>query len=405
MSAVQNFLRPGEYGNECLVRTPKRCLALPPLLCRAVSLPFDASIGACENCAQRSDWACDLCKALPIEHKLVGRFAHIFNSDTQGLVERAIDTTPEWTRLTDRSLLGASTGKSRWVVAELAKKHAGPITKAKPKICWADKSCDAWRPGAGSAGQGSKAPPPTSGVPTGKTIVYSLYNSELYVALSELRRAGWSDAGSPFCQDFHTLAEHLIEAAEELGFSAELWPNQPLKLSDTGERLAPTGWYGLSRQQQRAATTLGLSHASWPPPEFGLELWRTRRPKFVVVATADEFKVGQKDNLARSQALRDFKTDSSIDVLIMDGVATVGHDLSCVTDVIAMEAIPQRGAWEQLVSRAYRMGAAVEQQITVSTLVYDGSPEHPILPDFAECWIPSAAPPAREAAESASVSS
>ena len=85
----------------------------------------------------------------------------------------------------------------------------------------------------------------------------------------------------------------------------------------------------------------------------------------------------------------------------MDGVGTVGHDLSCVDDVLrpghrphsasltqirlkmcldisadptkhtcrfCLEPVMQRDAWEQLVSRAYRMGADLDTQIRVRTL-------------------------------------
>ena len=55
----------------------------------------------------------------------------------------------------------------------------------------------------------------------------------------------------------------------------------------------------------------------------------------------------------RAQALQEFKKDPTIDVLLMDGVATVGHDLSFVSDIICMESITQKEAWNQLVSRAY----------------------------------------------------
>ena len=72
-----------------------------------------------------------------------------------------------------------------------------------------------------------------------------------------------------------------------------------------------------------------------------------------MVASGDEFSVGQQARVARSQALQDFRNDETIDILIMDGVATVGHDLSCVDYIVSMESIPQKSAWQQLVSRAY----------------------------------------------------
>jgi hypothetical protein len=65
----------------------------------------------------------------------------------------------------------------------------------------------------------------------------------------------------------------------------------------------------------------------------------------------------------------------------MDAVSTVGHDLSCVTDVICMEPTPQQDAWDQLISRAYRMGADIDATITVRTLAYAGGAELSELSD------------------------
>ena len=93
--------------------------------------------------------------------------------------------------------------------------------------------------------------------------------------------------------------------------------------------------------------------------------------------------------IVRANALQEFKLDPSIDVLLMDGVATVGHDLSCVSDIICMEAIPQREAWDQLISRAYRMGADVRRPITVTTLAYRGSAEDRLVPEYASHTVTS----------------
>ena len=180
---MRDFLQPGTLGRESIVRTPKECIALPPLVCQVVKLPFSQpgpQFRPCQQCEFKTTLPiCDACRCLPVEQKLVGRFHHIFNMDTQGLVEQAIDTTPEWTRLTNDDLLGASTGKGRFVVAAMNRKH--------------------------HVKQQSDGHPPLSASQTGKSIVYSLYNSELYIALSLLRFAGWTDAGSPFSHNFDAL--------------------------------------------------------------------------------------------------------------------------------------------------------------------------------------------------------
>ena len=93
--------------------------------------------------------------------------------------------------------------------------------------------------------------------------------------------------------------------------------------------------------------------------------------------------------IVRANALQEFKLDPSVDVLLMDGVATVGHDLSCVSDIICMEAITQREAWDQLISRAYRMGADVRRPITVTTLAYRGSAEERLVPEYASQTVTS----------------
>eukprot|EP01044_Picomonas_judraskeda_P026839 COSAG03_NODE_8306_length_815_cov_1.298883_1_plen_148_part_01 len=86
--------------------------------------------------------------------------------------------------------------------------------------------------------------------------------------------------------------------------------------------------------------------------------------------------------IVRANALQEFKLDPSVDVLLMDGVATVGHDLSCVSDMICMEA-------NQLISRAYRMGADVRRPITVTTLAYRGSAEERLVPEYASQTVTS----------------
>ena len=76
----------------------------------------------------------------------------------------------------------------------------------------------------------------------------------------------------------------------------------------------------------------------------------------------------------------------------------VGHDLSCVSDIICMEPIPQQDAWEQLISRAYRMGADIATTITVRTLAMMGGGELHVLEQcpWADALIPSAKQAARQ---------
>lgn len=99
--------------------------------------------------------------------------------------------------------------------------------------------------------------------------------------------------------------------------------------------------------------------------------------------------VGEQMRIVRANSLQEFKLDPSIDVLLMDGVATVGHDLSFVSDIICMEAIQQRDAWDQLISRAYRMGADVRRPINVTTLAYKGSAEERLVPEYASRTVTS----------------
>ena len=43
-------------------------------------------------------------------------------------------------------------------------------------------------------------------------------------------------------------------------------------------------WELLGHALRRAATTLGLSSARWPPPHFDRDVWLRRRLKYEVVA-------------------------------------------------------------------------------------------------------------------------
>jgi hypothetical protein len=327
--AMTDFLQPGTVGREIVVRTPKECIALPTLICRVEWFNFDTAqqerLDQCpDGCkhycseAYRSKM-CSSCRNMPIEHRLVGRFAWIAAADTQRKVDVRNNTIPEWMRLTDDLLLNASTKKAAYVVQALDHKHI----KA---------------PTPGSSGDAAGAGR-IDGSSIGKTIVYSLYNGELYIAKQVMQRlGGWTDAASPYKDDFHQLEPHLQQDALQLGYTPESWPNWPVSISfiyslsiqmglhlarsrrshrsgctlyltfvDFGhadhriqvEILCPEGvpsWEALESPDTRhpgwrkAATTLGLSAANWPPPTFNREMWLTRRPKFHVLAAGDEVK-------------------------------------------------------------------------------------------------------------------
>jgi hypothetical protein len=87
------------------VRTPKEMIALPPLVCRVKWLAFDTArqirLDSCtKRCHQYyspSDrhLMCTNCLTMPVEHRLVGRFAHIHSADTEQLVEQRNKEIPE----------------------------------------------------------------------------------------------------------------------------------------------------------------------------------------------------------------------------------------------------------------------------------------------------------------------
>lgn len=282
---------------------------------------------------------------------MVGRFAWIHSADTQQLVEERNNTIPEWMRLTDEMLLEANTEKASYVVEALAEKHIDMTSvpaAATPRT--SSMSSSAASPQVRSSSAAGSV---------GKTLVYSLYNSELYIALTQMQRlGGWSDAGSAYWQSFDDLADYMKADALSLGYTAESWPNWP------ADDVCPDGvpsWEALEGPDtrrpgwQKAATTLGLSANHWPPPTFNRQSWLTHRPKYHIVASGDEVKVGLQMRTVRAQALQEFKNDPTIDVLLMDGVATVGHDLSFVSDIICMESVTHVDSWNQLISRAYEL--------------------------------------------------
>ena len=44
------------------------------------------------------------------------------------------------------------------------------------------------------------------------------------------------------------------------------------------------GWGELSDLQRRAAMTLGLSAAQWPPPDFDQQVWRYAPPFYIFIS-------------------------------------------------------------------------------------------------------------------------
>ncbi|XP_009361966.2 F-box protein At3g54460 isoform X1 [Pyrus x bretschneideri] len=77
------------------------------------------------------------------------------------------------------------------------------------------------------------------------------------------------------------------------------------------------------------------------------------------------------------KSLAMFQHDPSCTVLLMDGSAALGLDLSFVTHVFLMEPIWDRSMEEQVVSRAHRMGAT--RPIHVETLAMRGTIEEQML--------------------------
>lgn len=79
----------------------------------------------------------------------------------------------------------------------------------------------------------------------------------------------------------------------------------------------------------------------------------------------------------KMKSLAMFQHDASCTVLLMDGSAALGLDLSFVTHVFLMEPIWDRSMEEQVVSRAHRMGAT--RPIHVETLAMRGTIEEQML--------------------------
>jgi hypothetical protein len=196
-----------------VVRTPKTLLALPELRC--TSHPRLAFADPRLPAGLVSDGRRDL----DLEHKLVQRFVHIGGADTDEAVERAIGTVPEELRITNEELLAGVTGKALEVVAICAAKHVGP-------------------PPRGAQGAG------------GKTIVYSLYNHELYITITQLNVSGGPPLPFPrraFCQ----RSTRVSAEADAAGCRSPAGPTR-------GRRSAATG--------RTSRTTCSGTPASWSTP-------------------------------------------------------------------------------------------------------------------------------------------
>ncbi|KAL0910993.1 hypothetical protein M5K25_019093 [Dendrobium thyrsiflorum] len=79
----------------------------------------------------------------------------------------------------------------------------------------------------------------------------------------------------------------------------------------------------------------------------------------------------------KMKSLKMFQHDANCTVLLMDGSAALGLDLSFVTYVFLMEPIWDRSMEEQVISRAHRMGAT--RPIHVETLAMRGTIEEQML--------------------------
>ncbi|XP_020598804.1 F-box protein At3g54460 [Phalaenopsis equestris] len=88
----------------------------------------------------------------------------------------------------------------------------------------------------------------------------------------------------------------------------------------------------------------------------------------------------------KMKSLKMFQYDANCTVLLMDGSAALGLDLSFVTHVFLMEPIWDRSMEEQVISRAHRMGAT--RPIHVETLAMRGTIEEQML-DFLQGDSPS----------------
>jgi hypothetical protein len=135
-------------------------------------------------------------------------------------------------RLTDEILLNADTKKAQHVVQALEAKHIRPPPSAESEATRNRQKHQRLQPAAaaGAAAAAAAAPAPAApGTPgtgaaaaggvrqgggggggsssVGKTLVYSLYNGELYIAMKQMQRVGgWSDGTTLYGTQQHTFS-------------------------------------------------------------------------------------------------------------------------------------------------------------------------------------------------------
>jgi superfamily II DNA/RNA helicase len=81
-------------------------------------------------------------------------------------------------------------------------------------------------------------------------------------------------------------------------------------------------------------------------------------------------KGGAQERIA---ALKLFRDDPNISILLLDGVGAVGLDLSFVSHIFLLDPIWDKSLEDQVISRAHRLGA--KQAITVEKLIATGTVE------------------------------
>jgi len=81
---------------------------------------------------------------------------------------------------------------------------------------------------------------------------------------------------------------------------------------------------------------------------------------------------------SRDHAVRAFKHDPLISVLLMDDTGSVGHDLSCASHVFLLEPLRDAALEQQVVSRAWRLGCP-HATVRVETLAMRGTAEQRVL--------------------------
>ncbi|KAI9906440.1 hypothetical protein PsorP6_004618 [Peronosclerospora sorghi] len=106
--------------------------------------------------------------------------------------------------------------------------------------------------------------------------------------------------------------------------------------------------------------------------QFTEIIWRTKLAfKQQNIATADFITLVNPK--ARMKALKRFRTDPSLNVLLLSEMGSHGLDLSFVTHVYLMEEVWDKSLEQQVISRAHRMGA--QREVYVEKLWMRGSVE------------------------------